>query len=203
MQPHTAIIALLSNLDSISSMKLLLDFFPIVFFFIAFKMYDIYVATAVLIIASLVQTCAHWLMHRRFEKMHVITLILVCVFGGLTLMLQDEMFIKWKPTVINWLFAIAFIGSQFIGKKSIIQRMMGDHMVLPANIWLHLNIAWTLFFIVLGIANLYVAYNFDTETWVNFKLFGLLGLTFVFVIVQSLYVSRFIQEPDQNKDNEH
>jgi len=179
-------------------MKFLLDFFPIVFFFIAFKMYDIYVATAVLIIASLLQTCSHWLMHRRFEKMHVITLVLVSVFGGLTLMLQDEMFIKWKPTVINWLFAVAFIGSQFIGKKSIIQRMMGDHMVLPANIWLHLNIAWTLFFIALGIANLYVAYNFDTETWVNFKLFGLLGLTFVFVIAQSLYVARFIKEPEQN-----
>jgi len=164
-------------------------------------MYDIYVATAVLIIASLLQTSAHWLMHRRFEKMHVITLVLVCVFGGLTLMLQDEMFIKWKPTVINWLFAVAFIGSQFIGKKSLIQRMMGDHMVLPANIWLHLNIAWTLFFIALGFANLYVVYNFDTETWVNFKLFGLLGLTFVFVIAQSLYVARFIKEPEQDNSD--
>lgn len=181
-------------------MKFLIDFFPIVFFFIAFKMYDIYIATAVLIIASLVQTSAHWLMHRRFEKMHVITLLLVCVFGGLTLILQDEMFIKWKPTVINWLFAIAFIGSQFIGKKSLVQRMMGDHMVLPSNIWLNLNIAWTLFFIALGFANLYVVYNFDTETWVNFKLFGLLGLTFVFVIAQSLYVARFIETPKEDKD---
>jgi len=176
-------------------MKLLIDFFPIVIFFIAFKMYDIYIATAVLIIASLLQTTIHWLVHRQFEKMHVITLLLVCVFGGLTLILQDEMFIKWKPTVINWLFAIAFIGSQFIGEKSLLQRMMGDHMSLPANIWLRLNIAWTLFFIVLGIINLYVAYNFDTETWVNFKLFGLLGLTFVFVVAQSIYVTRFIEEP--------
>lgn len=165
-------------------------------------MYDIYVATAVLIIASLLQTSAHWLMHRRFEKMHVITLVLVCVFGGLTLMLQNEMFIKWKPTVINWLFAVAFIGSQFIGKKSLIQRMMSDHMVLPNKIWLHLNIAWTLFFIALGFANLYVVYNFDTETWVNFKLFGLLGLTFVFVVAQSLYVARFIKEPQEEQDND-
>jgi len=165
-------------------------------------MYDIYVATAVLIIASLIQTSAHWIMHRRFEKMHVITLVLVCVFGGLTLMLQDEMFIKWKPTVINWLFAVAFIGSQFIGKKSLIQRMMSDHMVLPNKIWLHLNIAWTLFFIALGIANLYVVYNFDTETWVNFKLFGLLGLTFVFVVAQSLYVARFIKEPQEEPEND-
>lgn len=165
-------------------------------------MYDIYVATAVLIIASLIQTSAHWIMHRRFEKMHVITLVLVCVFGGLTLMLQDEMFIKWKPTVINWLFAVAFIGSQFIGKKSLIQHMMSDHMVLPNKIWLHLNIAWTLFFIALGIANLYVVYNFDTETWVNFKLFGLLGLTFVFVVAQSLYVARFIKEPQEEPEND-
>lgn len=180
-------------------MKFLLDFFPIVFFFITFKMYDIYVATAVLIIASLIQTCAHWLMHRKFEKMHVITLVLVCVFGGLTLLLQDEMFIKWKPTVINWLFAVAFIASQFIGKKSLIQHMMGDHMTLPSGVWLRLNIAWTLFFIALGIANLYVAYHFDTETWVNFKLFGLLGCTFVFVIAQSLYVARFIEDPDHTE----
>ena len=164
-------------------------------------MYDIYVATAVLIIASLLQTSVHWFMHRRFEKMHVITLVLVCVFGGLTLMLQDEMFIKWKPTVINWLFAIAFIGSQFIGDKSILQRMMGDHMVLPAQVWLRLNIAWSVFFIVLGIINLYVAYNFDTETWVNFKLFGLLGLTFVFVIAQSLYLARYMQASEDDEAN--
>jgi len=183
-------------------MKFLLDFFPIVFFFIAYKMYDIYVATAVLIIASLLQTSVHWLMHRRFEKMHVITLVLVCVFGGLTLILQDEMFIKWKPTVINWLFAIAFIGSQFIGEKPIIQRMMGDHIVLPVHIWLRLNVAWSIFFVSLGFINLYVIYNFDTETWVNFKLFGLLGLTFVFVIAQSLYLARYMQVSEKNNSDD-
>ena len=197
-----AIIALRYDLDSMARMKFLLDFFPIVFFFIAYKMYDIYVATAVLIIASLLQTSVHWLMHRRFEKMHVITLILVCVFGGLTLMLQDEMFIKWKPTVINWLFAIAFLGSQFIGEKPIIQRMMGDHITLPVHIWFHLNIAWSIFFISLGIINLYVIYNFDTETWVNFKLFGLLGLTFVFVIAQSLYLARYMQVSEENNSDD-
>ncbi len=165
-------------------------------------MYDIYVATAVLIIASLLQTSVHWFMHRRFEKMHVITLVLVCVFGGLTLMLQDEMFIKWKPTVINWLFAIAFLGSQFIGEKPIIQRMMGDHIVLPIHIWLRLNVAWSIFFVSLGIINLYVIYNFDTETWVNFKLFGLLGLTFVFVIAQSLYLARYMQASEENHSDD-
>jgi len=196
-----AIIALRYDLDSMARMKFLLDFFPIVFFFIAYKMYDIYVATAVLIIASLLQTSVHWFMHRRFEKMHVITLVLVCVFGGLTLMLQDEMFIKWKPTVINWLFAIAFLGSQFIGEKPIIQRMMGDHIVLPIHIWFRLNVAWSIFFISLGIINLFVIYNFDTETWVNFKLFGLLGLTFVFVIAQSLYLARYMQVLEDDSDD--
>jgi len=175
-------------------MKLLIDFFPIIVFFTAFKLYDIYVATAVLIIASLLQTCIHWWVHRKFETMHLVTLILVCVFGGLTLLLHDETFIKWKPSVINWLFALAFIGSQFIGEKNLLQRMMGDHLVLPAVIWLRLNIAWTLFFIVLGAANLYVAFHFDTATWVNFKMFGLLGATFVFVLGQSIYLARYVEE---------
>ncbi|MBL1353566.1 MAG: septation protein A [Zetaproteobacteria bacterium] len=175
-------------------MKLLIDFFPIVLFFTAFKLYDIYVATAVLIVASLLQTTIHWLVHRKFETMHLVTLVLVCVFGGLTLLLHDETFIKWKPTVINWLFAAAFIGSQFIGEKNLLQRMMGDHMVLPAAIWLRLNIAWTLFFIALGIANLYVAFNFDTATWVNFKMFGLLGATFVFIMGQSIYLARYMED---------
>ena len=184
----------LSLLATMLRMKLFVDFLPIVLFFTAFKLYDIYVATAVLIIASLLQTTSHWLIHRKFENMHVITLVLVCIFGGLTLLLHDEDFIKWKPTVINWLFAAAFIGSQFIGEKNLLQRMMGDHMVLPAEVWLRLNIAWTLFFIALGAVNLYVAFHFDTATWVNFKMFGLLGATFVFIIGQSFYVARFMEE---------
>ena len=123
-------------------MKFLFDLFPVVLFFIAYKTYDIYVATAVLIIACFVQTVGHWAIHRRFEKSHLITLVLVSLFGGATLLLQDEMFIKWKPSVINWLFGVAFIGSQFIGKQPFIQRMLGSQLELPRVIWRNLNSAW-------------------------------------------------------------
>jgi|UPI00037B2F44 intracellular septation protein len=183
-------------------MKMLFDFFPVALFFAAYKMYDIYTATAVLIVASVVQTLAWWLKHRSFEKMHLITLVLVCVFGGLTLLLQNEMFIKWKPSVINWLFAAAFAGSHFIGKKVLVKRMMSDHIHLPELMWLRLNIAWTLFFVVMGVLNLYVVYNFSTDTWVNFKMFGLLGLTFVFVIGQSIVLARHMKVvEDDTPDN--
>ena len=175
-------------------MKFLFDFFPVLLFFTAYKLYDIYVATAVLIIACFIQTIGHWAVHRKFEKSHVITLILVALFGGATLLLQDEMFIKWKPSVINWLFGAAFIGSQFIGKKNLLERMMGSKLQLPAIIWRNLNSAWGLFFISLGFLNLYVVYHFDTDTWVDFKMFGLMGLTLGFIVLQGLYLSRHIKE---------
>jgi intracellular septation protein len=114
-------------------MKLLYDFFPILLFFIAYKVYDIYVATAVAIAAAFVQTGLYWLRHRRFENTHLLTLGLLVVFGGLTLILHDPVFIKWKPTLVNWLFAIGFIGSQFIGRKPLVERMMGHAVSLPAR----------------------------------------------------------------------
>ena len=175
-------------------MKFMFDFFPVLLFFIAYKMYDIYIATAVLIIACFVQTMGHWAVHRRFEKSHLITLVLVSLFGGATLLLQDEMFIKWKPSVINWVFGIAFIGSQFMGEKNFIQRMLGTHLELPQRIWRNLNSAWALFFIALGFVNLYVVYHFDTDTWVNFKLFGLMGLTLGFMLLQGLYLAKHIKD---------
>ncbi len=182
-------------------MKFLFDFFPILLFFIAYKMYDIYVATAVAIAASFVQVGWYWLQNRRFEKMHVITLLLITVLGGATLMLQDETFIKWKPSVVNWAFGVVFLGSQFIGKKPIVQRMMEASVELPAPLWSRLNTAWALFFIVLGFINLYVAYNFDTDTWVNFKMFGMIGLTFVFILAQALFIGKYIKEPNNDSDN--
>ncbi len=171
-------------------MKMLFDFFPVLLFFAAYKFYDIYVATAVLIAASALQTFAHRLISGRFEKSHVITLVLILLFGGATLLLHDEVFIKWKPSVINWLFGIVFIGSHFIGERTIIERMMGANIKLASDVWSRLNMAWAGFFIFLGFLNLYVAFSFDTDTWVNFKLFGLIGLTLAFVIVQSFYLVR-------------
>ncbi len=180
-------------------MKFLFDLFPILLFFAAYKVYDIYVATAVAIAASFVQVGAFWLKHRRFETMHLVTLALIVVFGGATLLLKDEMFIKWKPTVLNWLFAAAFLGSQYLGSKNLTQRMMGGSMTLPATLWKRLNLSWTVFFCVLGFANLYVVYYFDTDTWVNFKLFGIVGLTLLFVILQAVYLSRYLPPPTDEK----
>ena len=183
-------------------MKALADFFPIFLFFIAYKMYDLYVATAVIIVASLAQISYAWFRHKKVEKMHLITFAMVAVFGGLTLILQDEMFIKWKPSVINWLFAIAFIGSQFIGKKTFIERMLSANIELPRAIWIKLNFSWAAFFASLGFLNLYVVYNYDTDTWVNFKMFGMMGLTFTFVIVQGIFLMKFIKQQETATENE-
>ncbi len=183
-------------------MKFLFDFFPVILFFIAYKTSDIYVATVVAIVAGIAQVGYTWLKNRRIENAHIITLVLLVVMGGATLYLQDETFIKWKPTVVNWLFAVAFLGSQFIGKKPIIQRMLGTTVSLPESIWLRLNMSWVVFFAVLGAANLYVVYTFDTDTWVNFKLFGMLALTFGFVLIQGFFIARHIKpeadEPPRN-----
>lgn len=177
-------------------MKLLFDFFPILLFFIAYKTFDIYVATLVAIAASAVQVGYSWMRTRKVETMHLVTFGLIVVFGGATLLLQEEIYIKWKPTVVNWLFALTFLGSQFIGKKSIVERMMGATITLPDNIWSRLNLSWVIFFFALGLANLYVVYNFDTDTWVNFKLFGMMGLTFAFILVQGVYLTRHMKDEE-------
>lgn len=183
-------------------MKLLFDLFPVVLFFIAYKMYDIYTATAVIIVASVVQVGYFYLKHKRVEKIHIITLALILVLGGLTLVLQDEDFIKWKPTIVNWGFALVFLGSHYIGQKPIVERMMGQAISLPDIIWIRLSWLWIAFFIFSGVTNLYVAFNYDTDTWVNFKLFGLMGMTLVFILIQGVYISRYVQETDSPAESE-
>ena len=173
-------------------MKFLFDFLPILLFFIAFKFYGIYVATAVAIAATIIQVGVLWFRHRKVETMPLVTLILIVVLGGATLALQDETFIKWKPTAVNWLFSIVFLGSRFIGDKTLIERMMSSQMELPKAVWNRLNSSWVIFFFAMGLANLFVAFNFDTDTWVNFKLFGMLGLTLVFVLAQAFYLARHL-----------
>lgn len=175
-------------------MKLLFDFFPVILFFIAYKLEGIYVATAIAIAATLLQVGYLWLRHRRVEAMHLVTLGLIVIFGGATLYLHDEQFIKWKPTVINWLFGVAFLTSQFLGDKPIIQRMMAPNVALPQPIWYRLNLSWALFFLFLGAVNLFVVYRFDTDVWVNFKLFGMLGLTVAFVLLQAAFLARYLPE---------
>ncbi len=181
-------------------MKLLFDLFPVVLFFIAYKMYDIYIATAVIIVATVVQIGYLYLKEKRVEKIHIITLVLILLLGGLTLVLQDERFIKWKPSIVNWGFALVFLGSHYIGQKTIVERMMGQAITMPSAIWMRLSWLWIAFFIIAGVTNLYVAFNYDTDTWVNFKLFGLTGMTIVFIIIQSFYIKDYIQETDSEAE---
>ena len=188
-------------------MKFLFDFFPILLFFIAYKLYGMFVATGVIIVASALQVSIYWYKHRRFEKMHIITLLLVVVLGGATLIFHDENFIKWKPTVVYLLFAIAFLWSHFFSDKTIIERMLGSNITLSEIIWKRLNISWAIFFIFVAILNVYVAFYYAldlphearTDIWVNFKLFGTIGLTVSFTIAQAFYLARHIQDKDEDK----
>lgn len=183
-------------------MKLLFDLFPVILFFIAYKLADIYVATAVAIAAGFAQVGWSYLRHRKVENMHWITLGLLVVFGGMTLLLHDPTFIKWKPSVVNWLFAAAFLGSGLFMERNLLQRSMEHAVKLPATIWRRLNLAWVLFFILMGIVNLYVAYNYTEEAWVNFKLFGMMGLTLLFLLAQGFYLTRHMlpeEAPTENK----
>lgn len=171
-------------------MKILFDFFPILLFFIAYKWGDIYIATGVAMAASLAVVLWGRFRLGHFEKMPVITLITLLVLGSATLLFRNEAFIKWKPTVIYWLLGLGFLLSQWIGKKPAIQRIAEHSLQLDSSVWARLNLSWALFFILMGFLNLYVMLNFDTDTWVNFKLFGSLGLTFLFVLGQSIYMLR-------------
>jgi intracellular septation protein len=174
-------------------MKLLFDFLPLLLFYIAFKFYGIYVATAVLMVVSFLQIGIYWLKHRRLEKLPLITLVMVLFFGGITLAFHNDMFIKWKFSVLYWLLALCFLGSQFIGKKNLVQRMLDKQMTLPPQVWRRLNHSWVLFFLLMGFVNVYVLYHFSTNAWVNFKFFGAFGLTVAFLIVQFIYMSRYLE----------
>lgn len=183
-------------------MKLLFDFFPVLLFFISFKLFGIYSATIVAIIASFLQVSLHWLSHRKFEKMHVITFLMLIILGSLTLFFRNPLFIKWKPTVIYWLTSVIFLGSHYIGNKPLIKKMMEKNIKLPELIWKRLNIAWAIFFLIMGTINIYIAYHYNTNTWVNFKFFGGLGLTLLFVLLQSVYLSRhFIEVKNKSLAN--
>ncbi len=207
-------------------MKQLFDFFPILLFFIVYKFYldlpddwvlsvngllpfmelvpgeakhAIYMATLVAIVATVIQVALVALIKKKVEKMLLVTLLLLLVFGGATLFLKDPVFIKWKPTAINWLFAVVFLGSQFIGEKPLVQRMMGHALdIEDRSVWARLNLAWVLFFVVSGVLNLVVAFNFSEDIWVDFKMFGLLGLTMLFVIGQAFWLSRYINPESES-----
>jgi intracellular septation protein len=175
-------------------MKFLFDIFPVVLFFVAFKLYGIYVATAVAIGATFAQIGWVWLRRRKVEKMLWVSLGVIVVFGGATLILQDETFIKWKPTVLYWLFAGTLAVAELGFRKNLIRSMMESQIALPEPVWGRLLASWIGFFAVMGAINLAVAFNFSTETWVNFKLFGGIGLMLVFVVLQAVMLARHVEQ---------
>jgi len=180
-------------------MKFLFDIFPVILFFVAFKLFDIYVATAVAIAGTFAQIGWAWLRHRKVDTMLWVSFALIVVFGGATLLLQNETFIKWKPTVLYWLFAVVLAVSALAFKKNLIRSMMEVQVTLPDPVWSKLLASWVTFFAIMGALNLFVALNYSTDIWVDFKLFGSMGLMLVFVVLQALVLSRYIvaaKKPD-------
>ena len=175
-------------------MKFLFDMFPVILFFVAFKLFGIYEATAVAIAASFVQIGWVWFRHRKVEPMLWVSLGVITVFGGATLLLQNETFIKWKPTVLYWLFAASLGIAALVFKKNLIRAMMEKTMTLPDAVWGKLLLSWIAFFTVMGVLNLFVAFNYSTDTWVNFKLFGGMGLMLIFVFGQALMLAKYLEE---------
>lgn len=173
-------------------MNMLFDFLPIVAFFIAYKLYDIYVATMVAMVAAIVHILYQRVRYQQWQKMGLVTLAFIMVLGGATLLFQNELFIKWKPSVVNWAFALALITARLYYKQPMLQKLLGNQqqtLNLPTAAWHTLDKLWMGFFVFSGAANLYVAYTFATDVWVNFRLFGMLAITLVFVLAQAVYIA--------------
>jgi intracellular septation protein len=183
-------------------MKVFFDLFPVILFFIGFKLYDIFVATAIAIGATIALIIYSKIRHGKVEKMLMINGIIISVLGGVTLLLHDKTYIMWKPTVLYWLLAAALLISNLVFKKNLIQQMMGKMLNPPAPIWDKLNLAWVIFLIALGFLNLYVAFNYSESTWVNFKLFGVTSMMFVFMIAQTLFLKDHLTEQAEDKHQE-
>ena len=171
-------------------MKLLLDFFPVVAFFVAYRIADIYVATATIMAAMVVQIIVLWLWKRSIGRMVLLSTLLVLIFGSMTLWLRDGIFIQWKPTVIYILLALGFSGAQLLTKSTPMERLMGETIAINSAIWRKINVMWVGVFLFLAVTNLFVVYNFSESIWVNFKLFGVLGITLLATIVQVIWITR-------------
>lgn len=181
-------------------MKFLFDLFPVILFFITFKFFGIFAATAVAMAATIGQIIYTKIRHGAVDKMLLMSGAIITVFGGATLLLKDPKFIEWKPSILYWIFTAVLLGSQFIFNKNPMRNMMEKQISLPDAVWSRLNIAWALLFLALGFLNLYVAFNFSQDTWVNFKLFGITGIMFVFIILQTLLISKYLPKEDNKED---
>jgi intracellular septation protein len=174
--------------------KFLFDLFPIILFFIAFKIYDIFIATAVAIVATLLQIIFVYFKDKKVEKVLLFNGVMITFLGGLTILLQDKMFIMWKPSVLYWCFALILLFSNLFLKKNLVQMALGKQVELKNKFWNVINWYTSIFLVLLGFINLYVAYNFSEDTWVNFKLFGITGLLFIYMIFLGLYISKVGKE---------
>ena len=181
-------------------MKQFFDFIPLLVFFAVYKFYDIYAATGALMVVTVLQIAITWFTLRKLEKMHLITLGMVLVFGGFTLFFHNDAFIKWKVTVINLLFSGALLVSQLVFKKPLIKQLLGKEMKLPDAIWNRINLAWSLFFALCAALNTWIAFTMSQELWVNFKVFGLLGMTLLFTVLTVVYLYRHL--PAEEKGSE-
>jgi intracellular septation protein len=170
-------------------MQLFVDYLPILIFFGAYFYQGIYFATGMLMVVMPVVMLVQWAITRKLNKIYAASTVLVLILGSATLLLRNPLFLYWKPTVLNWAIGLAFLGSQFIGEKPFAQRMLGGATSLEENQWRRLNQIWVVFFLFIGGINIYVAYTFSEPTWVKFKLFGMLGLTLLFVIVQTIWLT--------------
>jgi intracellular septation protein len=204
-------------------MKFLFDLFPVILFFATFKVAEgrkeaaaellgslfgsigltafapeqapILLATVVVILATFAQIAWVWWRHGKVDKMLWVSLVLIVILGGMTIALRDDTFIKWKPTVLYWIFAVMLIVSATLFRKNLIRAMLGEQIQAPDHVWTVLNLAWAAFFALMGAANLFVALSFPTDIWVNFKLFGTMGLMFAFILAQGFWLNRYIEEP--------
>ncbi|MDP5239558.1 septation protein A [Uliginosibacterium sp. 31-16] len=175
-------------------MDLLFDFFPIALFFAAYQFAGIYVATGVAIAASLFQLAYAWYVLKRVKPMLWVSTVIIVVFGGLTLYLNNPAFIKWKPTVLYWVFTLVLLVSAFFLKRNLIRKLLEEQVKLPDILWHRLNLAWAGFFAALGVLNIYVASNFSESIWVKFKVFGCMGLMILFIIPQAVLISRHVKD---------
>jgi intracellular septation protein len=183
--------------------KFLFDLFPVILFFIAFKFFGIFTATAVAIAATIAQIIYSKIRHGKVEKMLLVSGVIIGILGGVTLLLHDKTYIMWKPTVLYWVLAATLIISNLFFKKNFIQQMMTKMIDAPTSIWNKLNLAWAIFLVLLGFLNLYVAFNYTENAWVNFKLFGVTSIMFIFIIGQTMALKKYLIEPVEDKSEEN
>ncbi|WP_413111371.1 septation protein A [Thaumasiovibrio sp. DFM-14] len=182
-------------------MKQLIDFIPLIVFFVLFQWFDIYIATGALIVTTGLQMIILWFLNHRLEKSQLLTLVLVIVFGGMTILFKDDSFIKWKVTILYLIFSGGLVVSHWL-KKPLIKAMLHKEISLAEKAWLRLNLAWAGFFLFCALLNLYVSYTFSLATWVNFKVFGLLGLTLLFTLGSGVFLYRHMPKDDESQDSD-